>query len=243
MKIETKKIEMDLDWELYDAKFISRPNRFITLVEFEKNIYESHLPDPGGLKELLLPEAKLLIKKENNKNRKTKFSTQAIYLGNRLVSLNTWLPNFFFEYLIKNYSIPFLRGWTFHRREVKIGKSRFDFLLRNDTDEKLILEIKSVTLVKDNVAMFPDSVTKRGEKHLSHLAKISSQGKKCMVVFVIQRDDPIEFQPNWAKDPSFCSALLNAKNAGVKINAVKLEITKKKIRYISEVNVNINNSL
>ncbi len=62
-------------------------------------IVESHLPDPGRLKELLVPGAGLLIKKENGLNRKTKFSTQAVFSGDQLISLNTLLPNRFVEFL------------------------------------------------------------------------------------------------------------------------------------------------
>ena len=124
---------MPLDWELFEAEFVDRPNRFLTRVKFTGEIVESHLPDPGRLKELLIPGVTLLIKREDNPKRKTKFSTQAVYLGEQLISLNSWLPNQFVEFLLKRKFLDFLEDWDFVRREVPFGIHRFDFLMmRNE---------------------------------------------------------------------------------------------------------------
>ena len=90
---------MPLEWELLEAEFVDRPNRFLTRIKYNGEVVKSHLPDPGRLKELLISGVTLLIKKEGNPNRKTKFSTQAVYLGEQLISLNSWLPNQFVEFL------------------------------------------------------------------------------------------------------------------------------------------------
>ena len=108
MNLALKKIEMFLEGELLEAEFVDRPNRFLTRVKYDNRVVESHLPDPGRLKELLIPGASLLIKKEGNPNRKTKFSTQAVYLDGQLISLNSWLPNQFVDFLLKRKSIEFL---------------------------------------------------------------------------------------------------------------------------------------
>ena len=79
------------------------------------------------MKELLLPNAKLLIKKEYNPNRKTKFSTQAVWLEEELISINSWLPNQFVHFMLLNQLFPFLNGFEFVKREVTVGKNRFDF--------------------------------------------------------------------------------------------------------------------
>ncbi len=52
---------MVIEGPLIPAAFIERPNRFITIVEINGELYRSHLPDPGRLKELLIPNAKLMI--------------------------------------------------------------------------------------------------------------------------------------------------------------------------------------
>ena len=58
------------------------------------------MPDPGRLQELLLPGVKILLKEENGVNRKTRYSTQAVYSNGILISLNTLLPNKFVEFLL-----------------------------------------------------------------------------------------------------------------------------------------------
>ncbi len=64
MNLTLKKIEMLLEWELLEAEFVDRPNRFLTRIKYNGEVVESHLPDPGRLKELLIPGVTLLIKKK-----------------------------------------------------------------------------------------------------------------------------------------------------------------------------------
>ena len=67
--ISSKKItEMIIEHKFIDAEFINRPNRFLTRVKVGSEIIDSHLPDPGRLKELLIPGAKVLLKYENGSN-------------------------------------------------------------------------------------------------------------------------------------------------------------------------------
>ena len=229
---------MPLEWELLEAEFVDRPNRFLTRVKYNGEVVESHLPDPGRLKELLIPGVTLLIKKEDNPNRKTKFSTQAVYLGGQLISLNSWLPNKFVEFLLKIKSIYFLEDWDFIRREVPFGKHRFDFLLMRDK-KPLYVEVKSVTLVENGVAKFPDAVTERGKRHVEHLAQMTKDGIDCMVLFVVQRSDAKIFHPQWKRDPKFSEALLNAYNDGLKIKVIQAHIQKTKMVYCGELSFNL----
>ena len=50
--------------------------------------------------------------------------------------------------------------------EVKYGEenSRIDFLLKGEGLPDCYVEVKSITLVKGNLGMFPDAVTTRGQK-------------------------------------------------------------------------------
>jgi len=225
---------MLLEWELLEAEFVDRPNRFLTRVKYNGEVVESHLPDPGRLKELLISGVTLLIKKEGNPKRKTKFSTQAVYLGEQLISLNSWLPNQFVEFLLKRKSIDFLADWDFIRREIPFGKHRFDFLLERD-EKPLYVEVKSVTLVENGVAKFPDAVTERGKRHVEHLAEMTKDGIDCMVLFVVQRSDAKIFKPQWERDPKFAEALLKAYNNGVNIKVIQADVQKNKMVYCGEL--------
>ena len=41
---------MKIKGPLIPAKFVERPNRFITIIDINGDQYRSHLPDPGRLK-------------------------------------------------------------------------------------------------------------------------------------------------------------------------------------------------
>ena len=225
---------MKIGHKFINAEFIERPNRFLTKVKIKDKIFMSHLPDPGRLKELLTPGAKLLLKKENGINRKTNFSTQAVYLDKTLISLNTLTPNKFVSFLLRNKLLPFLNNWEFDKQEVTYGKNRFDFqLIKNE--KKLILEIKSATLVENQIAKFPDAITERGKRHVEHLSQMLDNNLLTMVLFVVQRSDALFFKPQWERDPKFCNALLKASKNGVLIKVIKMEMTKKSLIYRGEI--------
>ena len=72
--------------------------------------------------------------------------------------------------------------------EVKYGtNSRVDFLLTEQGQKDIYLEVKSVTLVRqDGVAEFPDSVTERGLKHLQELNILNDLEKIPHFIFIVK---------------------------------------------------------
>ena len=230
---------MTIGYKFIEAEFVERPNRFLTRVRLCGEIVDSHLPDPGRLLELLIPGARLLIKEENGENRKTQFSTQAVYSGETLISLNTLIPNRFVSYLIKNQGLAFLQEWKFQKQEVNYGSSRFDFQLKKN-NSIMVLEVKSVTLVEKGIAKFPDAVTERGRRHVNHLAELAEEGLDVMILFVVQRPDAECFQPQWERDPAFSSALLEAWQMGLQIHVIKMKMTKDALLYLGEIPYQLN---
>ena len=78
---------------LISGTFIERPNRFITLVNINGKIVRSHLPDPGRLKELLIPGVEVLLRPASNLlKRKTKYSTVMVRYEGKLISLVSTFP-------------------------------------------------------------------------------------------------------------------------------------------------------
>ena len=232
---------MKFKFSLIKAKFIERPNRFITIIEINGFQHKSHLADPGRLKELLIPGVDLLVRKfKKSKNRKTKFSTIMVNHNGQLISLVSTLPNNFVKRKLVRKKIPFLKNYKLVRPEIPLGKHRFDFLLKDEHGEDFILEVKSVTLVKNKIAMFPDAVTLRGKNHVKLLTQLVIENKKAGILFVCQRPDAISFQPMWNRDPKFCHALQNAYNLGVKIWCITLNITENEITYHNQIPTQLN---
>ena len=205
------------------ASFIKRPNRFLAQVQIfsTRKIVYAHVPDPGRLKELLLPSAQVILIKSNNPSRKTQYSVVGVKSDPIWVNINSQVSNRLFR---EEYSVlPRFKNFFFIKSEFKFQKSRIDFLMENQNQEnsqKTLIEIKSSTLVKDQVAMFPDAPTTRGTKHVTELKESLSSGYDAVIVFLIKRFDAIEFRPFKEMDPKFYSALQLAKQAGVILCAV-----------------------
>ena len=207
---------------LSQARFVHRPNRFLLQVRLEDtgNVVEAHMADPGRLKELLIPEKRVWLRPASNPARKTRWSAVLVESpnGQELVSLDTTLPNRLIGEALRNRAIEEFSEWEFVRGEVTMGKSRLDFLLSHPDGRQMALEVKSVTLVEDGLALFPDAVTARGARHVRELAEIASRpGWEAAVLFVLQRGDGREIRAARSIDAKFADALAEAVEGGVRL--------------------------
>ena len=233
---------MKINEPLFKATLISRPNRFMTIVNLNGKIEKSHLADPGRLEEILMPGAEVyLIKAKNNSKRKTKYSTVMVNHNGKLISLVSTLPNRFINDMICNKSLPILKQYNIIRPEVTVENHRIDFLLENASGSKFYLEVKSVTYVKQGIAKFPDAVTLRGTNHVKLLTKLKKADIDTGIIFVCQRPDAEMFTPMKERDKSFSEALKHAKNFGVKIWCITLNVGLKEINYIKQIPVKFDN--
>ena len=230
---------MKIDGPLLNATFISRPNRFITMVKINNDIFESHLADPGRLEELLIPGAKLYVRKATkNFHRRTKYSTIMVEHRGELISLVSTLPNFFFQDLMRQKKLKIFKKYRIIKNEVLVKNHRIDFLL-SGSNSNLFLEIKSVTFVNEKVAQFPDAVTVRGKKHIILLTELIKKGYTAGVLFICQRSDVELFKPKWDRDPKFCEALRNGQKMGLKIWCISAKLTKRKMVFVKELPIDL----
>ena len=231
---------MKIEGPLINAVFIERPNRFITIIEIGGEKHKSHLPDPGRLKELLIPGASLLVRPApENKERSTAFTTIMVNLKGQWISLVSTLPNQFVKYSFQNNCIPIFKKYKLVKPEVAIRNHRFDFLLSNKSGENFFLEVKSVTFVEDGIAKFPDAVTTRGMNHAKTLTDLVKEGEFAGILFVCQRPDATLFEPMWDRDPMFSNVLFNAYKMGVKVWCITLNVSQTEISFNKEIPVNL----
>jgi sugar fermentation stimulation protein A len=116
------------------------------------------------------------------------------------------------RYLIENGFIPALRGASIVKAEATIGRSRFDFLL-HDGNREIYVEVKSCTLAGEKVAMFPDAVTARGARHLEELAKLSAEGKRAVVLFIVHWPFAEVFMPDYHTDLHFTRTMVKVRKS------------------------------
>lgn len=223
--------------DLVKAIFRNRANRFIAEVEIDGEIVKAHLPNTGRCKELLIDGTTVYLKPSDNPNRKTKYSLYLVENNGALVAMFSQQANKIVFDAIKDGRIKELSGYSILESEKTIGNSRIDIYLANlDNENNLIdetyVEVKSVTLIKDGIAQFPDAPTERGRKHLEELISLKKEGIRAVVFFLIEHPNGNSFRPNWENDPKFSMTLNNAYNEGVEILVYKTENTLESIELV-----------
>jgi sugar fermentation stimulation protein A len=220
---------------LIEASFVERPNRFLLHCRIRDETVRVHMADPGRLRELLVPGARLRVRHTPAPHRSTAWTAVLVESpgGDGWISLDTTLPNALTRRALEAEALEEFEGWTLHAREWRHGRSRLDFLLHGPAiDEpggaappRLALEVKSVTLVVDGVARFPDAVTARGTRHVRELAELAGRpGWHAALLFVLQRDDAERIEAARSIDPAFAAALDEAHAAGVRIHGRRCRV-------------------
>ena len=187
--------------------FKDRPNRFLVRCLADGQTVEAFLPNPGRLEAILLPGTPLYLSRQGpSPLRKTEYTVWGAEYRGSPVLLHTHFANEAAEWLLRSRRVPGLEDWEVRRREVAVGHSRFDFLLERGT-ETLFLEVKSTSQFRERMAMFPDSPTVRGKKHVLELAALAEKGYGTAVLFLVHSQSPDFFLPSWHLDPEFSAAL------------------------------------
>ena len=209
---------------LHRAVMLERPNRFLLrcVLDGDGKHVEAHLADPGRLTELLFPGAPVWLRRSSNPRRKTQWSavlTQDSRSG-CLVSVQSALENALVQEAFAQGALEEFTKWSLRGSEYAYASSRWDFLLERPQGRRMLLEVKSVTLVQGGVALFPDAVTARGRRHLLELAAIQQAGEfETAVLFVVQRSDALRVAPAVHIDPGFAEAMEAAQAQGVRFYA------------------------
>jgi sugar fermentation stimulation protein A len=219
------------------ATLISRPNRFLGIVNLNGVKTECFIPNPGRMHEFMLPDTKVYLISREHKHRKTKYDLTIIEYNNTLVSIDSRSPNYLLSEAIEQHKIPEFINYLVEATEPKFQDSRLDLKLSNGVST-LLLEAKSCTLVENGIAFFPDSPTKRGTRHINTLIKALEQGR-AVVCFIIQRNDAKEWRPNKKMDPDFTYALKQAVEKGVEAYAYTCNITLDDIQIRERVPINL----
>lgn len=203
---------------LHEAVFVRRHNRFVGEVEFDGGRLLAHVPSSGRMTELLYPGAPVYISPATSPGAKLGYRILMAENNGHKVSVDSLLPNRLVYRALVEGALPELKGYTRIKREAAYGQGRFDFFLEGP-GAGCYLEVKSVTLVRDGTALFPDAPSERGARHMEELAVARGEGFRAVVLFVIQRQDASCFCPNTGGDSHFSQELSRAASAGVEVLA------------------------
>lgn len=215
---------MKLPVNLVQATFIQRLNRFAAMVDVDCAETMVHVANSGRLGELFTPGRTVYLTPRPGEHRKTAYDLTLVKVDNTLVSCDARLPNPLVEEAIRTGVLAPLSGYPTIDREVTYGESRLDMRL-SEYGPDCYVETKSITLVEDGTALFPDAPTTRGTKHVHSLVKALEEGHRAAVMFVVQRDDAAQFSPHEEADGVFTTALREAAARGVEVYAYGCQVS------------------
>ena len=176
---------------LVPARLIRRYMRFLSDVELsDGTVVKAHCPNPGSMMGLKDEGTRVWLEPNDDPKKKLDWGWRLVELPDAFVGIDTGAANRIVAEALQA-GIDELDNYSTIRPEVKYReKSRADFLLTGDGRRDCYLEVKSVTLSREEgLAEFPDSVTARGAKHLGDLAAMVEQGHRAVLFFLVQRTD------------------------------------------------------
>ena len=233
---------MRFDHPLIPGTLLRRYKRFLADVQVQDGrTITVHVPNTGSMLGCAEPNSAVALSHHPGKGRKLAHTLELVRVDDAWVGVNTSLPNHIAEESIRAGRVGPLRGYPELRREVKYaGNSRIDILLSRG-DQLCYVEVKNVTLRpgRSRRALFPDSITERGTRHLLALREMAQQGHRAVMFFLVNRTDCTSMAPADAIDPIYSETLREVAEDGVELLAYRTDIDLSGIRIARKVPVRL----
>lgn len=214
---------------LQEGRIVSRPNRFVMMVRAGGKTMRCHCPTTGRIGDLKLEGLPCLYSTSENPQRKTAHTVEAVSTSpsvRRWVGINQTAANRYFEFFLKSGSLPKLASGEV-RREVKLGKSRIDFLVGNS-----YVEVKTPLIM---LPAGPGAATVRRSrfdsfdrliKHMGELKGSLADGRRAKLVLCFLYDaKPFKPPPPDGTNSRILAAAKSAEEAGVERWQVNMRVT------------------
>ncbi|WP_270790213.1 DNA/RNA nuclease SfsA [Enterococcus diestrammenae] len=215
------------------ARFIIRENRFIArcrLADGKEVVV--HVKNTGRGKELLLPEALVVLQYCPSPTRKTSYDLLAVQKGQQWINIDSQLPNkLALEGLLnQRIDLPGVSGdLTLIKPEVTFEHSKFDLYFETASNQRGFIEVKGMTLENQEIGAFPDAPTLRGQKHVRELTDSRQAGYLSYVLFVIQFQQVQLATIHTAMQPALREAVARAQANGVEVLAYNCQVSPEEV--------------
>lgn len=211
------------------ATFIERENRFIAYcyLSDKKEKVRVHVKNTGRCRELLLPGVDVAISFQGSPQRKTDYDLIAVKKGKEWINIDSQVPNqLAFEGLQSGELIlPNLKGeWTSLKREVTFGSSRYDIYGETTAAEKVIIEVKGMTLENYQIGAFPDAPSLRALKHIEALSDWRAAGYLTYVIFIVQLENVKVATIHQEMQPALAKAIEQGQEEGLEVIAQTCQV-------------------
>ena len=215
---------------LQEGVLLKRYKRFLADVELASGeVVKAHCANTGPMTGVLQVGGRVRLRHAPSPTRKLAWSwEQAQVVGADgqpvWVGINTALPNRLVRATIEAGLLePWLGPIAAIRAEVAYGlnrRSRIDLLLTPSAaaadPRPIYVEVKNTTWCAGDLALFPDTVTERGQKHLEELMGVLPEARAVLLP-CLSRADLQRFAPGDAADPRYGELFRQALAAGVEV--------------------------
>jgi sugar fermentation stimulation protein A len=220
--------------QLYAGILVKRYKRFFADIQLDTGeLITAHCPNTGPMTGVCEIGAPVQVSFHDNPKRKLAYTWEMIHIDDVWVGINTALPNKLIKIALEQHLFPELGAYETIRSEVVYGqdrRSRIDFLLA-DGARSIYLEVKNTTWSIDDVAVFPDTETTRGQKHLRELIDLMPASGAVML-YLINRGDKTKFAPGDTTDPVYGQLLRTAVAKGLEVLPCRFNVTPEGVEYL-----------
>ena len=215
---------------LTEGVLLKRYKRFLADVELSSGeTVTAHCANTGPMTGVLIPGQRVRLRYAPSPKRKLAWTWEQAEVPGAdgqpcWVGINTALPNRLIRATVEAGCLEAqLGGIEGIRAEVAYGtnnRSRIDLLLtpsaQNPAQRPIYLEVKNTTWTDGSTALFPDTVTERGQKHLIELMGLLPNARAVLVP-CLSRPDVTAFAPGDSADPRYGELFRQATNSGVEV--------------------------
>ena len=220
--------------QLYPGILVKRYKRFFADIQLDTGeLITAHCPNTGPMTGVCQIGAAVQVSFHDNPKRKLAYTWEMIEIDRVWIGINTALPNKLIKIALEQRLFPELGEYQTIRSEVVYGqdrRSRVDFVL-SDGSRSIYLEVKNTTWSIGDVAVFPDTETTRGQKHLRELTDIMPEHRSVML-YLINRGDMTKFAPGDTTDPLYGQLLRTAVAKGLEVLPCRFEVSPEGVKYL-----------
>jgi sugar fermentation stimulation protein A len=227
--------------ELVTGRLIRRYKRFLADIQLEgAGVVTAAVPNTGSMMGCCDAGNRVWLSESDSATRKYRHTWELVQVGRVMIGINTGRPNALVAEAIADGTIAELGGYASVRREVAYGEeaSRVDLVLEAPRRKACYVEVKNVTAAASKgIALFPDSVSERGTRHLRELMRLKGQGLRPVQLYCVQRGDVREVRPADGIDYEYGQTLREAIAAGVEVLAYRAKVSATEIRLAERIPV------
>jgi sugar fermentation stimulation protein A len=216
---------------------VSRPNRFVMFVKAGNRVLRCHCPTTGRLGDFELKGLPCLYSTATNKKRKTAHTVDAISTSidpPSWIGINQTAANRYIEFFLTQGALSLMASGSV-KREVKLGKSRIDFLVGD-----VYVEVKTLLIMLPGPATIPRVKQSRFDsfgrliRHMDELRRSLATGKRAVIILCyLYNAKPFEPPREDKTNSKILTAARAAESAGVERWQVNLKVDPEGVTLIS----------